>query len=190
MISIERQKEWFKNHVATFTDLGNIKIIDFKKPDTCCYYIRFLFDESIYTLHISGDLGNLTASNYSNMTYEGFSDFVHNAPYFETKVDCCSRDMWEYDEEKARKELKEHIKEYELKCPEYYESIDECIDDILEDFSSKKGISDKGYDSLGDLDPDCWEWCGDLGKESTGIIEIYLLAFELAIEQLKKKSRR
>lgn len=187
MISVEAQKQWFKKHKATYTDLGNIKILDFKNLDSCCYHVRFVFDESVYKLYISGDLGELVATNYSNMTYEGFKDFVHNAPYFLHKIDCHSRDIYEYDENEARKELKEHIKEYELKCPNDYDSIDECIEDILDNFDYKRGISEKGYDVLSDLDSDCWEWCGDLGKQSTGIIETYLLAFELATEQLKNK---
>ena len=29
-MDIEKQKEHFKDHVATFTDYGNIKILDFK----------------------------------------------------------------------------------------------------------------------------------------------------------------
>lgn len=32
MLNIEAQKERFKNHVASFQDLGNIKILDFKNP--------------------------------------------------------------------------------------------------------------------------------------------------------------
>ena len=49
------------------------------------------------------------------------------------------------------------------------------------------GISQTGYDILSDIDPDCWEYASSLGKQSTGIVELYLLAFELATEQLKKK---
>lgn len=29
----ERAQKLFKNHVATFTDYGNIKILDFKNPE-------------------------------------------------------------------------------------------------------------------------------------------------------------
>ena len=32
-MNLEKQKENFKNHRATFKDLGNIKILDFKKPN-------------------------------------------------------------------------------------------------------------------------------------------------------------
>ena len=187
MINLEAHKELFKNHIATFTDLGNIKILDFKKPGDSCYYIRFLFDESIYTLHISGDLGNLTASNYNNMTYECFGDFVHNPDYFRHKIDCHSRDLFEYDEDSAYKEIEEQIKEYELKLPEDYENTHDFICDVLQNFSDRRGLSEKGYDVLSEIDSDCWEYASSLGRRSTGIVELYLLAFELATEQLKNK---
>ena len=80
-MNLEKQKEHFKNHIATFTDYGNIKILDFKAPNTSTYRIRFLFEEDYCRLHISGDLGELIASNYYNMTYEKFSDYVNDTGY-------------------------------------------------------------------------------------------------------------
>ena len=101
-MNLKKQKEHFKNHVATFTDYGNIKILDFKAPGKSDYRIRFLFEEDFYRLHISGDLGELIASNYNNMTYEKFSDFTNSIGYFEGKIDCHSRPIYVYDEEKAK----------------------------------------------------------------------------------------
>lgn len=68
-MNLEKQRENFKNHIAKFTDYGNIKILDFKEPESSHYRIRFLFEEDYFRLHISGDLGELVATNYSNMTY-------------------------------------------------------------------------------------------------------------------------
>ena len=104
-MNLEKQKERFKNHIATFTDYGNIKILDFKALNTSNYRIRFLFEEDYCRLHISGDLGELIASNYDNMTYEKFSDYVNNTSYFEEKIDCHNRAIYVYDEDKARAEL-------------------------------------------------------------------------------------
>ena len=70
MIDLEIQKKYFENHVATFTDYGNIKILDFKNPNSNEYRIRFLFEQDYCRLHISGDLGELVAANYNNMTFE------------------------------------------------------------------------------------------------------------------------
>ena len=129
-MDLEKQKEHFKEHIATFTDYGNIKILDFKKPNSLEYRIRFLFEEDYCRLHISGDLGELIATNYNNMTYEKFSDFVNDVGYFEQKIDCHNRPIYTYDEELAREELLE------------------------------------------------------MAKKETGILELYMLAFKLAKEQI------
>ena len=107
MLDLENQKARFKDHIATFTDYGNIKILDFKKPDSTEYRIRFMFEEDFCRLHITGDLGDLIASNYNNMTYDKFSDFVNNAGYFEEKIDCMSRSVYFYDRDNAVGEMEE-----------------------------------------------------------------------------------
>ena len=196
-MDLERQKENFKNHIATLTDYGNIKILDFKNPESFHYRIRFLFEEDYYRLHISGDLGELTATNDCNMTFNHFTDFVNNIGYFEEKIDCHSRPIYYYDEDAAREELKEYIEEYGLL--DYYdkysyswdddeeEKLKDALDDILSDFSQDTGISSSGYEALSELDSDAWELARDLGKKKTGILDLYMLAFKLAMEQLKER---
>lgn len=193
-MDLEKQKERFKEHIATLTDYGNIKIVDFKRPDSSEYRIRFLFEEDYCRLHISGDLGELIASNYNNMTYEHFSDFVNNIGYFEEKIDCHNRKIYIYDEDQARDELLEMAKDHDwlMFSDKYsYEDDDEerlnnIIDDILYDFDGDSGIGRKGYDELVDLEDDAFEFVSDLGKKETGILELYMLAFKLAKEQLDK----
>ena len=184
-------KEHFKNHVATLTDYGNIKILDFKEPGTSHYRIRFLFEEDYYRLHISGDLGQLVATNYNNMCYEDFSDFVHNTGYFKGKIDCHDREIYEYDYDKAKQELQERFEDYEV-TSEYdwqtdEEYREEKIEEILEDLNTATGLGSKAYDILSEIDGDCWEYIGDIGRVDTGILELYMLAFELAQEQLKEQ---
>lgn len=194
MINLKRQRNNFKDHVATFTDYGNIKIVDFKKPGSGDYRIRFLFEEDYHRLHISGDLGELIATNYDNMTYEGFGDFVHNTGYFEGKIDCHSRPLYTYDPVKGKTDLQELFAECEIeeKIEEdyYYDSVDEVIDDILEDFDDRQGICSKGYDILSKFISDAWEYSGDIGKEKTGILELYMLAFELAQKQIEAEAEK
>ena len=166
-MNLEKQKENFKNHIATFTDYGNIKILDFKALNTSNYRIRFLFEEDYCRLHISGDLGELIASNYDNMTYEKFSDYVNNTSYFEEKIDCHNRAIYVYDEDKARAELMQRAiddGDWLIESDRYsYEDDDEkrleyIIDDILEEFSNTTGISSSGYDALSKINPDAWEF--------------------------------
>ncbi len=192
-MNLEKQKEHFKEHIATFTDYGNIKILDFKRPNSSEYRIRFLFEEDYCRLHISGDLGELIASNYSNMTYEKFSDFVNDVGYFEQKIDCHNRPIYTYDEELAREELLKMAKDNDwLLFSDKYpyeddeERLDNIIDDILCDFDSSTGIGRQGYDELSDLEDDVFDFAYELGKKETGILELYMLAFKLAKEQLDK----
>lgn len=192
MLDMEKQKENFEHHISKLTDYGNIKILDFKDPNSSAYRIRFLFEEDYCRLHISGDLGELSATNYKNMTFEGFSDFVNNTGYFEEKIDCHSRAIYAYDEDKARKELLKFIDDYELReeLGQVYdweseeESVNDVMDEILQDFDDDKGISDAGYEVLSKYYSDAWEIAGDIGKEETGILELYMLAFELAKAQI------
>lgn len=191
MLSREWLEERFKNHIATFTDYGNIKILDFAEPGTSNWQIRFLFEEDHYRLHISGDLGELTACNYNNMTYEDFGDFVHNPGYFESKIECHSRQLYEYDEDKAKRDLLEYLAEYEWEKELKYtnDTLEEVrdyeIDCILEDLNPYTGLGSKAYDRLSEIDGDCFEWISEIGKEDSGVLDIYLTAFELAQKQLE-----
>ena len=193
-MDLEKQKENFKNHVAKLTDYGNIKILDFKEPNSSHYRIRFLFEEDYCRLHISGDLGELIATNYNNMTYEKFSDFVNDIGYFEGKIDCHSRKIYLYNEEDAKEDIKDIIEEYALldvileddgfilKSDE--EKLEEFYNDVLEDFSQENGIGSKGYDALSKYIDDAWELTSDIGKRSTGILDLYMFAFKTAKEQI------
>jgi len=194
-MDLERQKTNFKNHIATLTDYGNIKILDFANPNSSHYRIRFMFEEDYCRLHISGDLGELIATNYNNMTFNKFTDFVNNTGYFEEKVDCHNRAFYYYDADVAKQELKERFEEYEFLdyTDEYsWQDNDEkrleyILDDILYDFSDGTGLGSSSYEKLSEFDSDYWEWAYDLGKKSTGILDLYMLAFKLAMEQLKER---
>lgn len=186
MLDLEHQKRNFAEHVASFQDYGNIKVLDFQRPGHCEYRIRFLFEEDHYRLHISGDLGELIAFNYNNMVWERFYEhYAHNSGYFEEKIQTHSRPIYIYEADDARTELKEVLKEWFWE-PDgiIYDTVDEFIDDILEDFDELRGMGSEGYNRLSEVISDAWEIAPNLGKQSSGIIELYLLAFELAYKQL------
>lgn len=191
ILDLESQKKRFKDHVATFTDYGDVKILDFKKPGSNEYRIRFLFEEDYYRLHISGDLGELTATNYCNMCFDEFVDYIHNEGYFEEKIDCHSRPLYTYDRDLAKEQLRERYDDYELMDALEYcddtEHVEYYLDEIFEDYDDESGIGGNAVEVLEKLDPDYWEWAYDLGKQSTGILGLYMLAFELAVKQLKER---
>lgn len=178
--------ERFKNHKATFTDYGNVKILDFEEPGRTEYSIRFLFEEDHCILHITGDLGELTASNHNNMTYGRFTDFVNNIGYFEEKIDCMSLPLYFWDENEARQKLEMELEEagYDI------EEIESDIDEIMYGFDDSHGIAPDGQEKLENLISDSWEFAGELGKKDTGIIDLYMLAFKLAKKQLADVERK
>lgn len=137
-MNLEKQKENFKNHRAIFKDLGNIKILDFKKPNSTEYRIRFLFEEDYITKYIE--------------EYNLYDDILSNG--------------------------------YDFLCDKT-EVIEAFLTDVLWDFTLETGIGSNGYDKFSEIDGDICDIISDFGKRETGILDLYMLAFKLAKEQLK-----
>lgn len=185
---LEGQRSCFRDHVAELTEFGDVKILNFQEPGCSNYHIRFIFDEASYTLTITGDLGYLVAWNPTNMKYDSFYQFSKSPSYFRGKIRCMDRAQWEFDEDAARKELEKLFADREYNEEDIIPtSTEELIDMILEDFSYSDGISTQGFEVLDDNACDAFEFGYDLGKESSGIIELYCMAYDLAVEQLEKK---
>ena len=177
-MNLEYQKRFFKNHVATLTDYGNIKILDFKNPDTNDYRIRFI------------------AYKY-DMNYDKFFRFINNTGYFEPSVCCCNRPIHTYDSELAGKQIIKWLKDtdqYDVVindtwASKYYDE-DDFLEDVLKDFSDTSGLGERGKDILIEVDEenDIYYELSSFGlEEEPGILDLYLLAFKLATDQLKKK---
>lgn len=200
MFNEERAQKLFENHVATFTDYGNIKILDFKGPKSFECRIRFLFEEDYYRLHISGDLGELIATNPHNMTYENFDDFVRDISYFKGKINCCSEPLYYYDEETIKEDvlnliaesgtIEEFVENYrkDSVCSSLDNTEDVLnvfFDALLEDFSDETGLSESSHEFLAEyLKDTCEAWSSNIGKKSTDVLNWYMLAFQLAKEQV------
>lgn len=76
-MDLELQKKMFADHVATLRDYGDIKIVDFQKPGSNYYRIRFIFEEDHDRVHISGDLGELIAYNHAGLSFRRFIDYCY-----------------------------------------------------------------------------------------------------------------
>lgn len=188
---LENQKKNFTEHVASFQDFGNIKVLDFQRPDSSFYQIRFIFEEDRHILHITGDLGELIASNNPGLTYASFlKDYCHDVHYFESKVKCFSRPLYTYDKDAAKADIIEILSQQSMdyyRLNGYY-SMEELIGDIFTDYSSQTGLSMKGIELLNHLLHDDSDY-HEIGRRSTGILDIYLLAFQLAVEQINSSRK-
>lgn len=193
-MDISKHLENFKNHEAKITNYGNIKILDWKAPDSNHYRIRYLFEEDYCRLHISGDLGTLVAQNYNNMRFEHFESYCNNPNYFITKVECVERGLYKYDYSLAKEQLTEIFDEDEFNDEALKWLDNYSVDDVLEHYSDEYGFNYYGISELLDrsvditaFDPDYWEWIGDIGKRIKIEIYLYLIGFHMAMEYLRKK---
>lgn len=70
--------ELFKNHQASRTDCGPLSIITYKKPDSFENGLRYIFDNELSTLTITGDWLKAVAVNVNNM---GSPDRLYDSIY-------------------------------------------------------------------------------------------------------------
>ena len=111
-MDLELQKKMFADHVATLRDYGDIKIVDFQKPGSNYYRIRFIFEEDHDRVHISGDLGEPIAYNHAGLSFRRFIDYCYrHRVWFKAKVLCSSRPLQTYNQELAEKQLTEKLKD-------------------------------------------------------------------------------
>lgn len=196
-MDLELQKKEFADHVATLQDYGDIKVLDFQKPETNHYRIRFMFEEDHNRVHISGDLGELIAYNHAGLNFRDFIDYCYrHRVWFKSKVLCSSRPLQKYDRELAEKQLKEKLKDRQLldEVFAYFGDLDyEVVEaffvgEALVDFSDGGGIGEDGKQLLSSIDSTGF-WPIDEIRLDRGpdIVDLYLLAFKLAYRQLQEK---
>lgn len=128
----------FENHIATRTEYApGVCAIDWRnKNGSVGHYVRFLFDDIGGIITISGDLGYAVVRPTWCATPEETVKYIGNTHYFIEKIATAS-DIWKYDEDAARAELKEYI-EYEG-----YEDVPE--DDLDEDYNEESEYSEEAF---------------------------------------------
>lgn len=196
-MNLELQKKEFADHVATLKDYGDIKVLDFQKPETNHYRIRFIFEEDHDRVHISGDLGELIAYNHAGLNFRDFIDYCYrHRVWFKSKVLCSSRPLQTYDRELAEKQLKEKLKDRQLfdEVLAYYGDLDYevvtafFVGEVLVDFSGGGGIGEDGKWLLSSIDSTGFWPIDEIGLDrGPDIVDLYLLAFKLAYKQLQEK---
>lgn len=196
-MDLELQKEMFADHVATLKDYGDIKVLDFQKPGSNYYRIRFMFEEDHDRVHISGDLGELIAYNYAGLNFRNFIDYCRrDCIFFKLRVKCSSNPLYTYDRELAEKQLLQKTKDnYTLdRIADYFDvcepedAVKTFIEDVLDGFSDTEGICEIGERTLLNIDYSAFDPIDEIGlEEGPDVFDVYLLAFKLAYRQLQEK---
>lgn len=196
-MDLELQKEMFADHIATLKDYGDIKVLDFQKPESNYYRIRFIFEEDHDRVHISGDLGELIAYIYAGLNFRSFIDWCRrDSIFFKLKVKCSSHPLYTYDRELAEKQLLQMTKDnYTLnRIADYFdvcepeEAVEPFIEKVLDGFSDTDGICEIGERMLLNIDYSAFDPIDEIGlEEGPDVFDVYLLAFKLAFRQLQEK---
>lgn len=185
---IEHAKRKFANHVATYRDLGSISILDWKNPENINYSLRYVFDKEGHTMTITGDLGYAVVCPTCMVDLEHCVDAFRNSiDYFAEKIRASS-DLYVYDEDAAKKTLREFLLSDDLDDDEkaYREAL---IEDIMEDYDvSRPGVrvlDDDTSNKLNSIDSDAWEWIGTIGRCYHLRVYMWMYGLQMAWEQIK-----
>lgn len=153
-------KELFKDHKASFRDLGEVQVLDWKKDNTRCYSIRYIFDGNM--LYISGDYGCAVYWLTWKGTPQSFKDI--NLGYFYEKNEAYEDEKYEFNENQARVDIEEHLsfmyKDYENFKEEKEEEIKEIEKEISELDRNDYESDDEYKDAIENLKGDI-KYCKD-----------------------------
>lgn len=192
-IEKERQyirENWFKDHVATVTEHDGVTILDWRKPGTSFYSVRYIFSGS--SLFITGDIGDAVFSLTWRATIDSFEKV--NLGYLMGKLSCCSRERWNFNSEKAYKELDEWLDERIHDLEDDEKSI-QVVKDIH--FDLRRAVREydneavykhevwRCYQEYDDTDAEEFEVISDFGRQLPNEFIAYLLGIQMANEQLK-----
>jgi len=185
-VLIEKQirEDWFKNHKAELKDLGEIQVLNWKKPGTGIYGVRYVFDGNM--MYISGDVGEAVFWLTWKANVHSFNNV--SIEYFSEKLVAFSDDKWNFNSEKAVKRLREWVNELKENQVSYDH---DDMRELFEDARSCNRINEwywvvsKNFDWISNLDPDYLEWFYDIGNEYPARLQSYLIGLKMASEQLK-----
>lgn len=172
----------FAEHKAELKDLGSIQILNWQKPGTVWYRIRYVFDREGGRIYISGDLGEAVVQPTWPATFETTHNTlcggtrVVNEGYFLEKVRATS-DRYEYDRDEAEKVVKEN-------CPEIDEDDLETVMNNFYDDWGLRHLGDRASRILYDFDEDCWEWFPTAGQSIHGRIYLWLVGLKMAWDMI------
>ena len=194
------RKDWFKDHVATLTQHGDLQVLDWAKPGTRVYYCRFVFDRNM--MYISGDIGEAVFCLTWKANVHSFNGISTN--YFMEKMQAYSNERYDYDGKEAAAYLKqwleEHIEDMEFEDDfedgedkkEFLENFNELVADAESCDSENQWaweyVNEKWNDFISEkIDQDYWEWIYHIGRVTPNRILGYIVALQMASEQLKAK---
>lgn len=181
----EIRDRWFENHVAEIQGDEGLQVIYWGKPGTNMYRAKYVLSGN--NVFVSGDIGEAVYSLTCAATLENIKDF--DLSYFTGKLTAFCNERWDFDDAKAKKELKEYWKEYDM---HEIDDSKEIYDEIMSAINESSSMND--YHSYlmmtyhnTSLDSDTLEYVWDFGKRIPWRLIGYWVGLQIVIEQLEKK---
>ncbi len=181
-------KAQFRDHQAKLKDLGDIQILDWKKPGTSAYRIRYVFDG--YMMYVSGDLGEAVFELTWKANVYSFDDV--SIQYFAQKLKAYCEDRWNFSNQKAVKRLQECLKDIKSDGVTYdHNSMHDLFQEARDCSTTWEWaeIVRSHEDWISELDQDYWEWLYDIGNEYPAWLQSYLVGLKMASRQLKTTTK-
>ena len=205
-------KDHYLNYYRQY-DNGRLEELDIKKHGyDFMAHIKFIFDRTGSYLTITGDYGNaIFCWASSENTLKNIRDYSQNLGYFASKCLATDRPTYEYDDEKAKRDIKRWLDEqdinpndwgdllsnsalYEFNTPdELINRLVECIDPykgfdlrFTETFDGENGDLKEALDYIDDYwqeDAEMW------GKQISGSLELWAHALELGFRWKKRQEK-
>lgn len=191
MDKLEREetiREWFRNHKATYSQHGDLKVLTWKREGTITYSIRYVFDGG--RMYVTGDLGEALFCFTELADVHIQSDY--GLDYFESKLRAYHESRRHFNSDNAVKSLREWInrlKEREIEYDQY--EMRELFEEARACSSTDEWaqIINSHHNFVSDLDCDYWEWMYGAGDEMPIRLQSYLIGLRMASEQLTERSK-
>ena len=184
---------WFKDHVAELKDFGDIKVLDWRKPGTINFYVRYVFDGC--RMYVSGDLGSAVFVLTWKADVHSFNDI--NIEYFVSKMEVGEKKEWSScaAEDKLNEWKEEIIENYEFKTDEEKEEFEDLAKNLIDAASECSSaeqwvwecVDGEYNDEISNFDVDYWEWMYEIGDVISRRAYAFLTGLKMASEQLKNK---
>ena len=188
----EIRGHWFKDHVATITEHEGVTILDWRKPGTFMYAVKYVMVGN--KLFISGDIGDAVYDLTWEATIDSF-DTV-NLSYFTGKLSCSSREKYDFNEKLAQAQINEYfidwcdvdnVRDLEEGDKDLYDELISATTEwsTPEHFSSMGVWTAYNNTSCDWFDGETASCIEDCGKELSSEFIAYLLGIQMANEQIK-----
>jgi hypothetical protein len=176
----EIKENWFKEHIATITELRGITILDWKQHDSVIFSIRYVFDG--YNMYITGDLGEAIFRFTEKAVPERIASY--NLSYFHEKLRAFCDSKYDFDRTKAKETLDYILNGREDIDNSIYKELRRIIEDSDSVDSYRINLANL---DIYKLDNDAWEWVGTLGNVIPIRVQAYLIGLQMATECLRKE---